>query len=121
MPDNIITKKKKKYTIYPTRCSYFAFFYFLFLCKTYCTYKSGGKVTEKQYLSVGRSGASCGVLMVVYIHIGGHAAAWVVETLETESSITLNVMDAFISVVSSGLLQCLMYCGDDQQMAVLCV
>lgn len=55
------------------------------------------------YLPVGWSGASYCVLMIVYIHIGGHAAAWVVVALETEkktqtSSTTLNVMDAFIRV-----------------------
>lgn len=52
-----------------------------------------------QYLSVGGSGASCGALMVVYIHIGGHAAAWVVVALETEGFVTVNVLDAFICLL----------------------
>lgn len=46
------------------------------------------KVKEKDnffYLSVGGPGASCGVLVAAYIHIGGHAAAWVVVALETET------------------------------------
>lgn len=37
------------------------------------------------YLSVGGPGASCGALVVAYVHISGHAAAWVVVALETET------------------------------------
>lgn len=53
------------------------------------TYNSGGTGRSLKrrsfYLSVGGPGAACGVLMVAYIHVGGHAAAWVVVALKTET------------------------------------
>lgn len=73
------------------------------------------------YLSVGRSGASCGVLVVV--HVNGHAAAWVVVALETENTQVPSHWTWWMHSLertSSGLLQYLMYCGDEYK-KVFCV
>ena len=58
--------------------------------KLYLTYHGAGPQTKGRtfsfYLPVGGSRASCGALVVAYVHIGGHAAARVVVALETETN-----------------------------------
>lgn len=50
------------------------------------------------YLAAGGPGAACHVLVAACIHIGGHTAAWIIVALEKDMhSITLNMIDAFIS------------------------
>lgn len=46
-------------------------------------------VLSSRYLSVGGPCASCRVWIVAGFHIGGYAAAWVVEALQAKCSIKL--------------------------------